>query len=223
MSLPGGYPPELGDYAAGLFAREDAVLSAVADRAAAAGLPAIALEPLEGRFLQVVVAAVGAKRALEIGTLAGYSGLWIARGLPADGRLVTLEADEAHAQVARETFREAHLADRVEIRVGDARETLPVLAGEAPFDFVFIDADKPAYPEYLDWALRLTRPGAAILAHNVFLGGDIASAPDDERVGAMRAFNRRLAEDPRLASTLLPLRDGMALAIVREAGGGGGR
>lgn len=213
------YSPEVKTYVQQLFAVEDEALSRVAELAAEADLPGISIGPLEGRFLQVVAAAVGARRALEIGTLAGYSGIWIARGLGPDGRLVTLEADPRHAAVARRSFRAAGLADRVEVRVGLALETLPGLVAEAPFDLVFIDADKESCPTYLDWALRLTRPGAAILAHNVFAHGDIVRSDADERVAARREFNRRLAEDQRLVSTLVPLRDGLSLSIVRDLDG----
>ncbi len=210
------YTPEVKTYVQELFAAEDQVLEHVGEVAAEAGLPGIAVGPLEGRFLQVVAAAVGARRALEIGTLAGYSGIWIARGLGEDGQLVTLESDPRNAEVARENFRAAGLAERVEVRLGPALETLPELLADAPFGLVFIDADKESYPAYLDWALRLTRPGAAILAHNVYAHGDIVRSNGGERVAARREFNRRLAEDPRLASILVPLRDGLSLSIVRE-------
>ncbi len=209
------YSPAVQSYARALFMPEDEILAGIGPAAAAEGLPAISIGPEEGRFLQVVATATGARRALEIGTLAGYSGVWIARALGPGGRLVTLEYDPHHAAVARRTFDRAGLADRVEIRLGAALDLLPALAGEAPFDLVFIDADKESYPEYLDWALKLTRPGAAILAHNVYLHGGIATPDGSPRNAGMRAFNQRLAEDPRLDATLVPLRDGMALAVVR--------
>jgi predicted O-methyltransferase YrrM len=208
---------ELKAYVAALFAPEDEMLRRVHEAAAAAELPAISIGPEEGRFLQLAAAAVGARRALEIGTLAGYSGLWIARALPPSGRLITVEIEPATAEVARRNFALAGVADRVEIRVGPALAVLPELAGEPPFDLVFLDADKEAYPEYLDWALRLTRPGAAILAHNVHLQGEVVRSDGGPRVQAMRAFNQRLATDPRLVSTLVPLRDGMSFSIVRAA------
>lgn len=208
---------QLKAYVADLFAAEDEVLRGIGESAAAAGLPAIAIGPEEGRFLQLAAAAVGAHRALEIGTLAGYSGVWIARALPPGGRLLTLEMQPSTAEVARRNFALAGLADRVEVRVGPALDTLPTLVTEPPFDLVFIDADKESYPHYLDWALRLTRPGAAILAHNVYLGGDVVRSDGSARIDAVRAFNRRLAEDPRLVSTLVPLRDGMSFSIVRQA------
>jgi len=209
-----GYNPDVQSYVRDLFAAEDDILRGIGPAAAAAGLPPISIGPEEGRFLQVVAAAIGARRALEIGTLAGYSGVWIARALGPEGKLITLDNNARHAEVAARTFERAGLAGRVEVRVGGALDLLPALAGEPPFDLVFVDADKESYPAYLDWSLKLTRPGAAILAHNVYLHGDIVVPDGTARVAGMREFNRRLAEDPRLQSTLVPLRDGMALAIV---------
>lgn len=210
------YTPAVQTYSRGLFAPEDEALTGIGPAATAAGLPAISIGPEEGRFLQVVAAAVGARRALEIGTLAGYSGVWIARALGPEGRLVTLEFDPHHAAVAAQNFERAGLADQVEIHIGAALDLLPALASEPPFDLVFIDADKESYPEYLDWALKLCRPGAAILAHNVYLGGSIATADGSPRNTAVRAFNQRLSDDPRLDAMLVPLRDGMSLAVVRD-------
>lgn len=215
--MDSNYPDEMRQYVQSLFASEDEVLSRIGESAADAGLPGISIGAEEGRFLQLVATAVGASRALEIGTLAGYSGIWLARGLKPDGELVTLEQESRHAEVAERMFDAAGLAGRVTIMTGPALESLPQLVGGPAFDVVFIDADKQAYPEYLDWALQLARPGAAILAHNTFMGGRVARRGGDEPVAAMREFNRRLAEDPRLLSTLVPLRDGISLSIVREA------
>ena len=209
------FTPEVSAYVDALFAPEDAALAKIRQTAESAGLPAISIGPQEGRLLQVVAAAVGARRALEIGTLAGYSGLWIARALDVGGHLVTIEMDADRAALARDLFAAAGMADRVTVLEGSALEVLPTLTVEPPFDLVFIDADKESYPQYLDWALKLTHPGAAILAHNVFLDGEIVRDDDTARIKAMRAFNERLATDPRLESTLVPVRDGMSVAIVR--------
>lgn len=216
MSEPDNYYPQpVREYVRSLYATEDDVLRGIGPSATAAGVPSIAIGPDEGRFLQLIGLAIGARRALEIGTLAGYSGVWIARGLAPDGLLVTVEADPRHAEVAGETFRRAGLASRTDIRVGPALQVLPTLASEPPFDLVFIDAAKDEYPDYLDWALKLTRPGAVIAAHNVFRRGEVVAPSTDPLVESTREFNRRLADDPRLASTLLPLRDGLSFSIVR--------
>jgi caffeoyl-CoA O-methyltransferase len=210
------YPEAVRPYVRELFAVEDEALRSISPAAQAAGLPSISVGPEEGRFLQLIGTAIGARRALEIGTLAGYSGVWIARGLAQDGMLVTIEADTRHAEVARESFARAGLAARSDVRVGKALDVLPTLQSEAPFDLVFIDAEKDEYPDYLDWVMRLTRPGSAIVAHNVFRQGQVAQPSDDPQVEGIREFNRRLADDSRLESTLIPLRDGMSLSIVRE-------
>ena len=198
-----------------LFADEDDILRGILRRMEAEGLPLISIGPGEGRFLALIAAAVGARRALEVGTLAGYSGVWIARALGPEGRLVTIEANLRHAQIAGEEFARAGLAERVEIRTGPAADVLPVLSGSEPFDLVFIDADKEGYPTYLDWALKLTRPGAAIVAHNAYLGGDVISADPTPRLLGMHAYLERISSDPGLVSTVLPLRDGMVVSVVQ--------
>jgi caffeoyl-CoA O-methyltransferase len=205
----------------GLFAPEDAALASALEAAAASDMPAIQISPLQGRLLQVLAAACGAKKILEIGALAGYSGIWLARALPPDGKLISLEISEKHAQVARESLARAGVADRAEVRVGPGAELLPALEAEAPFDLVFIDADKPGYPTYLDWALRLTRPGSVIIADNCVRGGRPfrAGADADESVAGIAAYDRRVASDPRLVSVALPLdddgMDGFAISVVR--------
>lgn len=213
------YPPDVRAYVRQLFNMEDDALRSIGPAAEAAGLPSISIGPDEGRFLQLVARAIDARRALEIGTLAGYSGVWIARGLAPDGVLVTIEVDPRHAEVARASFDRAGVADRTDVRLGPALTVLPTLEREAPFDFVFIDAVKSEYPAYLDWALRLTGPGAVVAAHNVFRGGRVTEPSADPDVEATREFNRRLASDPLLDSTLVPLRDGLSLSIVREDAG----
>jgi predicted O-methyltransferase YrrM len=210
------YTDRVKQYIRELFASDDGALRRSQESAEVAGLPGISIGPEEGRFLQLVAMSTGARRALEIGTLAGYSGIWIARGLPTDGTLVTLELDEKHAEVARQSFAEAGLSHMVDVRVGPALKTLEELQGEEPFDLVFIDADKTEYPDYLEGVLKLTQPGSMILAHNVFMKGKVVDEDRERPVEAVREFNRLLAEHPALESTLIPLRDGMSLTVVRE-------
>ena len=149
-----------------MFAAEDEALQSTLKAAQEAGLPQIQISPIQGKFLQLLATICNAHKILEIGALAGYSGIWLARALPSHGRLITLEVDARHAEVVRQSFARAGVADRTEVRVGKALELLPQMEDEAPFDLVFIDADKPPYPDYLDWALRLTRPGSIIVADN---------------------------------------------------------
>ncbi len=211
------YDDSLEGYLREQFAVEDDVLIAIRENIAARGLPQMTINPEEGRFLEFIVAASGARLALEIGTLGGYSGTWIARGLPDDGRLITLEQDSERASVADENFRLAGLAERVEIRVGDAHQLLPELSTEGPFDFVFIDAEKEGYPAYLDWALENLRPGGVVAGHNAFGRGGVANEADTSaRIEALRTFNRRLAEDPRMVSLIFPAGDGTAFAVRRK-------
>lgn len=209
------YDDTVADYITEHFARPDEVLQQVLAAIPARGLPAITIKPEEGRFLQFLVRASGARRVVEIGTLGGYSGIWLARGLPPGGRLITLEVDPQHAAVAREHFALAGVSDRIEIREGDARQTLPALAADGPFDFVFIDADKSSYGVYLDWALDHVRPGGLIAAHNAFRQGTVVKAADGSLDdAAMRSFNARFAAEPRLLSTIFPAGDGTLVGVV---------
>lgn len=197
---------------------DDALREALRDMEAA-GLPTINVPAALGRLLGVLVRAVGARRVLEIGTLGGYSAIWMARALPADGWLISLEVDPRHAEVARANLERVGVAGRVEVRVGKALDLLPALANDVPFDLAFIDADKVSYPAYLDWALRLLRPGGLIVADNVLRGGSVADpAAADEDVRAINRFNRAAASDPRLDAIILPNRggrDGILIAAVR--------
>lgn len=192
------------------------------DRAAAgireAGMPEVSIAPGYGRLLTILAAASGAREALEIGALGGVSGICIARGLKEGGTLTSLELKPAYAEIARSHVEAAGLGERVRFIVGDALESLEKLAGEGRrFDFVFIDADKGRYPDYLEWSIRLARPGALIVADNVLLRGRVADPESSgPSVAAMRAFNERLASDPRLAATLLPGYDGLAVAFVKD-------
>ena len=206
-------------YVEELFAPPDAVLEAALRRSREAGLPEINIPRNEGKLLQLLAEIAGTRDILEIGTLGGYSTIHLARALPEGGSLVSLELDERYAGVARENVRKAGLEERVEVRVGDAKASLArmVQEGEGPFDLVFIDADKGSYPEYLEWALRLSRPGSLILADNAIRGGSVLD-PEDESAQVTRDFNEALANDPRLSALVLPLIrepiDGIAIARV---------
>lgn len=200
----------------------DPVLERVLAANAAAGLPAIDVSPAQGKLLNLLVRMCGARRVLEIGTLGGYSTIWMARGLPPEGRVVTLEFSPHHAATAEANIAAAGLAGRIEVRVGAAAETLPVLAAEGagPFDFIFIDADKPSNPVYLDWAVRLARPGTVIVLDNVVRNGAVADTQStDANVLGSRAGFDFFHGHPRLDATALQTvggkgYDGFAVAIV---------
>ncbi len=203
-----------------LFAAEDEGLHYALAAAKEAGLPEIQISPVQGKFLQLLAAACQARNILEIGSLAGYSGIWLARSLPEGGRLITLEVNPHHAEVVRSSFARAGVDNRAEVRVGRALDLLPHLESEAPFDLVFIDADKPPYPQYLDWALRLTRPGSIIVADNCIRRGAALHQSNDEATAGLFEYNRRIASNPRLVSLALPMdddfTDGYAIAVVRS-------
>jgi predicted O-methyltransferase YrrM len=211
-------------YIDGLFVPPDPVLEAALAAAVEAGLPTIQVSPAQGKLLYLLARLSGARRILELGTLGGYSTIWLGRALPADGRLISLELDPRHAEVARANLARAGLADRVEVRVGPALESLAQLAerDEGPFDLIFIDADKANYPAYLEWALRLARPGCLLLADNVVRRGRVlAPDADDALAQGVRAFNAALAADPRVEAVVLQQvgvkgHDGLALALVKE-------
>ena len=211
---------QIDSYVEDLFSPTDEILEAALRDSRRAGLPEINVSPNEGRLLQLLVEIAGARRILEIGTLGGYSAIHFARALPDDGSLISLEIDEHHAKVARNNVERAGLSDIVEIRVGDAHELLAGLVegDEEPFDVTFIDADKESYPEYLDWSLRLSRPGSLILGDNTIREGSVID-PQDATARATREFNERIARDPRLSGIVLPLIreriDGLTIARVR--------
>jgi predicted O-methyltransferase YrrM len=196
----------------------DPDLDAILAANAAAGLPAIDVSPLQGKFLQLVARAIGARRVLEIGTLGGYSTLWLARAVGETGRVVTLELQPRNAEVARANLASAGVGDRVEIRVGAALDLLPAVDG--PFDLVFIDADKANQDAYLAWALKLARPGAVIIGDNVVRDGEVANPETrDPNVLGVRRFIDLLAAEPRLSATAIQTvgakgRDGFAFAVV---------
>lgn len=204
----------LDDYVIDLFAPEDDALQWVQAETAKHDLPAISIRPFEGRLLQFLLKAVNARKVVEIGALGGYSGVWMARALPADGKLHTLEKSSKHAKVARASFARAGLGDKVELMEGAANDLLPKLVTKGPFDFVFIDADKGGYPAYLAWAVDNLRSGGMVAAHNAFRGGAVI-APEGEDDRAMDAFNRSLADHPRLESMILGIGDGMAVGIKK--------
>lgn len=210
------------NYISGLLAPHDEALQVTLAASSQHGLPEIQVSPTQGKLLYVLARMVGARNILEIGTLGGYSTIWMARALPADGRVLTLEFSPKHAEVARANFAHAGLAKVIEIRVGAALDTLPNIAAENPdpFDLIFIDANKSAMPEYFDWALRLTHPGSVILADNVVRDGAVinANSPDPDIQG-VRRFNERLAAESRVSATEIQTvgskgYDGFALAVV---------
>jgi len=204
---------------------EDEALREAVAAAEAAGLPSIQVSPPQGKLLQLFVRLLGAKKILEFGTLGGYSAILMARALPEDGSLITLEAKPEYAEVARRSIERAGVADRVEIRVGPALETLAELEKEAvgPFDLVFIDADKVNTPHYFAWALDRTRPGGLIIADNVVRKGTLADASDsDEATQAQRRLHETLAEEPRVSATTIQTvgvkgYDGFLIALVEPA------
>ena len=205
-----------------LFVPPDDALDAALRASDEAGLPQISVAQNQGKLLYLLALTRGARSILEIGTLGGYSTIWLARALPAGGRLVTLEADAKHADVARSNIARAGLSDAVNVRLGKALDTLPQLdtEGLAPFDLVFIDADKPNMPAYFEWALKLTRRGSLIIADNVVWRGEVIDADDDDaNVRGIRAFNAALAAEPRVTATILQTvgskgYDGLAFALV---------
>jgi len=202
---------------AGLFAADPEPARAL-DASRAAGLPDINVTAAQGKLLNILVRAQQARSILEIGTLGGYSTIWLAKALAEGGRVITLEANAKHAEAARLNIARAGLADKVEVRLGPALETLAQLEG--PFDLIFIDADKPSYPDYLAWSLKLSRRGTLIVADNVVLHGDVFHEPsDDPRVRGMRRFLEQLASDPRVSATAIQTvgckgYDGFSIALV---------
>ncbi len=205
-----------------LFVHSDPVLDAALDSSRAAGLPQIQVTPSQGKFLAVLVQATRACKILEIGTLGGYSSIWMARALPEGGKLITLEADPKHAEVARQNHLRAGLGDVIDIRLGKALETLPKLEkeGVGPFDFIFIDADKPATAEYFNWAVRLSRPGTLIITDNIVRQGEVANPKSTEpNVQGVQRFCEALAKEPRAFSTAVQTvgskgYDGFAICVI---------
>lgn len=212
-------------YLSDLLLPPDPVLEGALEASTAAGLPSIQVSPLQGKLLELLARAQGATRILEVGTLAGYSTIWLGRALPPAGRLDTLELDPTHAEVARANLASAGLAERVEVHVGPASETLAEMVdgGAAPFDFVFIDADKEAIPDYFRRALELSRPGTMIVVDNVVRGGEVADAASpDPAVHGVRDFHELVAAHPGVDATTIQTvgakgHDGFALVLVSTA------
>ena len=211
-------------YFTDLLMPPDEALEAALQASDAAGLPSINVAPNVGKLLHLLARAQGARRILEIGTLGGYSTIWLARALPADGRLITLDFDPRHVQVARANIARAGLSHVVDMRLGRAVETLSELAqaGEGPCDFVFIDADKESYTDYLEWSLKLSRPGTMIVADNVVRAGRVTDpASGDPLIEGVRRFNEKLAAETRVSATAIQLvgskgHDGLAIAVVSD-------
>ena len=202
---------------------EDPIFHEVLRATEVAGLPLIQVSPLQGGFLGLLARAIGARQILEVGTLGGYSAIWLGRALPPGGHLVTLEVNSAHAEVARRNLARAGLADCVEIRLGPAIETLPKLLeeGAGPFDLTFLDADKPSSVDYFDWALRLSHPGSVIVVDNVVRHLAVAPSSSSDASGrGMRRLIERISAEPRVSATALQTvgrkgHDGFLLAVVR--------
>ena len=189
------------DYLVEALQPDDPVLDQALADSAAAGLPAIAVAPNQGKMLQLMAQSVGARRILEIGTLGGYSTIWLGRALPPDGRLISLEYDPHHAEVARKNVARVGLGRQVEVRVGRGVDLLPGLAGETPFDFVFVDADKSSNHDYFAWALKLTRPGSLIVVDNVVRNGAVTEPKGDANVQGIRRMMQMIAAEPRVSAT----------------------
>jgi predicted O-methyltransferase YrrM len=210
-------------YISDLLVPDDPVLESALRESAAAGLPEIHVSRNQGKMLQILAQSHRARSILEIGTLGGYSTIWLARALPAGGRLVTLEYEAKHAEVATRNIANAGFAEAVEVRVGRAQETLPKLAAEGrrPFDFIFIDADKQGYPGYFEWALKLSRPGSLIVADNVVRnGGVIDGASEDPSIQGVRRMSELVAREPRISATAIQTvgskgYDGFMLMLVK--------
>jgi caffeoyl-CoA O-methyltransferase len=214
---------EVDEYIERLFVPPDPLFTQALRDATEAGLPEINVSPNEGKLLYLLAKLSGAKRVLEIGLLGGYSAMWLVRAIGPNGRLVTLEVDEKHVRCARKNLERAGLLGQVDIRHGDARATLTKMVAdrESPFDLIFIDADKPSYPVYLEYAVQLTHTGSVILADNVIRDGKVArDGQTDPLVKGIQEFNRKLAANPKLETIVVTLMrealDGLAIARVKD-------
>lgn len=202
-------------YLAARTARDDAFLTALREDARAAGIPAISIGPAQGSLMQILLRLCRAREVVEVGTLAGYSAIWMARALPEGGRVRTIEYEPRHAAFARERVGSSDVAGRVEVHEGAGADVLPTFADDSA-DAAFLDADKASYPLYLEQSLRIVRAGGLIMVDNAFAFGQLFdAAPEDREVGAVRAFNERIARDPRLQSVIVPLGDGMWVGVKR--------
>ncbi len=209
---------KMAQYAVDCFCPEDAVLAEVRERSVQSGLPEIQVGSMDALHLEVLTRAIGAKKAVEVGTLGGYSGIAIARGLLPGGKLYTFDIEARHGQVAQESYRKAGVADRVEVLIGPAVEMLAQINPHGPFDLVFIDADKENYPRYLRWATENLRVGGVVLGDNTFGWGMITDekfedAEDERAIKGLQAFNRELAQGGRFRATILPTGEGLTMAV----------
>jgi predicted O-methyltransferase YrrM len=212
------------EYLTDVLVKPDAALNDAVAASDAGGLPPIQVSAPQGKMLGILVAMMGARNVLEVGTLGGYSTIWMARAIREGGRVVTLEIDPKHAEVAQANFERAGLADRIELHVGNARETLPRLIREeyGPFDFVFIDADKASNPDYFAWSLQMSRPGSVIIVDNVIREGAVVDAEStDASVQGVRRLNELMAKEPRVTATALQTvgvkgYDGFSIALVGQ-------
>jgi caffeoyl-CoA O-methyltransferase len=222
MSMTRGLFGSVDNYINSLLAPHDHALAAAERAIVESGIPQISVSANQGKFLQVLAKLSGAKKILEVGTLGGYSTIWMARALPPDGKIITLEIDPKHADVARKNFEVAGLNKMIDIRIGKAIDTMPKLKAdnEGPFDMIFIDADKPPYAEYLQWAIKLSRKGTLIVVDNVIREAKVLdpNATDEMVMGAQR-FNKALSETEGVTATIIQTvgakeHDGMALIVV---------
>ena len=212
------------NYFSGLLVPEDTALKQTIASSAAGGLPAIQVSAVQGKLLHLLARMIPARKILEIGTLGGYSTIWMARALPDDGRVITLEADAKHAEVAQKNFERAGVESKVELRLGKALDTLPQIAAQAcgPFDLIFIDANKSNMPEYFEWSLRLARPGTLIVADNVVRDGRVIEANSgDPDIDGVRRFAELASKEKRVSATALQTvggkgYDGLALLLVNR-------
>ncbi|MGA2668155.1 MAG: O-methyltransferase [Ignavibacteria bacterium] len=205
---------DLYQYILDTFVEEDDILKSVVRKTEEKDFPLIQISPELGKFLQMLVIMIRAEKILEIGTLAGYSAIWMARALPKNGKLITLERDQEHAIASRENFKRAGLEAKIEIITGDAVKSLDKLSDEK-FDLAFIDADKTKYPVYFDKVIKMMNHGGIITADNTLKKGEIISqTPDDEVLGT-RKLNEKMSKDPRITSLLIPISDGLTLGVVK--------
>ena len=209
--------PDLDTYKREVFAREDDLLKSIMPDAIEQGIPRISVSPEAGQTLYLLAKTIGAKKILEFGALAGYSGIWLARALPEDGQFITLEIEPKHAEVTRRNYEKAGLSDRTDVRLGDGTKLMQDAAQDGPFDLIFIDADKESYPKYLDFALENTRSGGLIIADNANGHGHAHRAlPEGDGRCGIQDYNRRVANHPKLISNIIPVGGWLAVSLVLE-------
>ncbi len=209
--------PDLDTYKREVFAREDDLLKNIMPDAAEQGIPRISVSPEAGQTLYLLAKTIGAKKILEFGALAGYSGIWLARALPEDGQFITLEIELKHAEITRHNYEKAGLSDRTDVRLGDGAKLMQDAAQDGPFDLIFIDADKESYPKYLDFALENTRPGGLIIADNANGHGHAHRAlPEGDGRRGIQDYNRRVADHPKLISNIIPVGGWLAVSLVLD-------